>query len=78
MTDLFPRLLGEKAEIQRWDFEDVQVRTRGLLGRASGLCQMTYWVRFPKGETKLSDQVIHWARKVEGWSITRAPRTGDK
>jgi serine/threonine protein kinase len=78
LSEVFPRLMAEKSEIQKWEFEDVQVRLKGPFGRTTGFCQMTYTVKIPKGEIKLSDQAIHWVHKPDGWYIMRGPRTSDK
>jgi serine/threonine protein kinase len=78
LSDLFPRLAADKSEIQKWEFEDVQVRLKGPFGRTTGYCQMSYTVKIPKGEIKLSEQPIHWVHKPDGWYLTRAPRTSDK
>jgi len=77
LNEMFALLLSEKFELVSWEFEDVQVK-RGPLGRTTGLCQMSYAAKIPKGEMKFSEQAIHWSRKPDGWYVTRPPKPGDK
>jgi serine/threonine protein kinase len=78
LAEMFSRLLAEKVEIEKWEFDDVQVHLKGLVGRTTAVCQMSYSLKIPKGEVKVSDQPIHWVHKPDGWYVTRPPRTADK
>jgi hypothetical protein len=78
VAELFTKLAPDKGTLERWEFQDVEVRAR-LPGRPQphGLTTMTYEMKFPKGEMKLTDQPLHWIRKLDGkWFITKPPRTG--
>jgi hypothetical protein len=78
ITEMFSRLLSDKLELERWEFDDVQVKKAGPFGRQTGTCQMTYTAKVPKGELRLTDQWLHWGRKLDGWYLVRGPRPADK
>jgi hypothetical protein len=79
LSEAFAKITAPDVSIVKWEVEDVDLRMRGLLGRTTATCQMAYTIKIPKGEVTLTDQPMHWVRKVEGWVLTRPVKSaGDR
>jgi len=51
----------------------------GLRAQPHAMVTMTYELKLPKGTIKLTDQPIHWIRKLDGrWYVTRLPKSSGK
>lgn len=78
VLELFTRNPLEKT-LDSWEFQDVEVRMRipGARPQPHALCIMTYDLKFPKGNLKLTDQHIQWIKKMDGkWYVTKLPKSG--
>ncbi|HLY08416.1 MAG TPA: protein kinase [Planctomycetota bacterium] len=65
--------------LERWEIQDVEIRMRvpGARPQPHAQALMTYDFKFNKVEMKVTDQTIHWIRKLDGkWYVTRLPKTG--
>jgi serine/threonine-protein kinase len=75
--ELLAKVLGEKAELDGWEFEDVQVRTRPFQ-RPGALVTMVYRLKVPKGELK-AEGTQYWVHRLtDGWVLTKPPKSADK
>jgi len=53
------------------------MRVPGARPQPHAQALMTYDFKFNKVEMKVTDQTIHWIRKLDGkWYVTRLPKTG--
>src|SRR6185503_17990143 len=61
VLDLLGRGHSDKGTIESWEIQDLDLRMRmpGLRQQPHALFTMTYDVKFPKGEMKLTDQPLH-------------------
>jgi serine/threonine protein kinase len=67
--------------LESWEIQDVEIRSRmpGLRQQPHATVTMTYELRLSKGMLKLTDQPIHWIRKIDGrWYVTRLPKQSGK
>jgi serine/threonine protein kinase len=78
-TQLF-ELVGkghaDKGSLEGWEIQDVEIRMKmpGLRQMPHALFTMTYEVKLPKGELKITDQPLHLIRKEGKWYVTRLPK----
>jgi predicted Ser/Thr protein kinase len=67
---------SDRATLEGWEFQEAEVRLKlpGARGPHATVT-MTYDLKLPKGDLKLSDQPIHLIRKLDGkWYVTKPPR----
>lgn len=65
--------------LEGWEIQDTELRLKlpGARPQPHATVLMTYDLKIVKGTLKLTDQVMHWIRKVDGrWYLTRLPKMG--
>src|SRR5262249_55124488 len=69
---------SDKVTLESWEVQEVEVRLKvpGARGPHATVT-MTYDLKLPKGDLKLTDQPIHLIKKpLDGkWYVTKPPRT---
>lgn len=78
--ELTRRIVEESLELLGWEFEEVEIRGRGLGRPPLARVTISYELKGPKGGTsKTTGGPIHWVRRIDGgWFLTRAPRSENK
>jgi serine/threonine protein kinase len=64
--------------LESWEIQDAEIRMK-VPGRPQphATLTLTYELKLPKGTMRVTDQVMHWIRKLDGrWYLTRLPKTG--
>ncbi len=76
VAELFARNHVEYT-LESWEIQDVELRSKvpGLRQQPHAMVTLTYELKVPKGSLKVSDQPMHWIRKLDGrWYLTRLPK----
>jgi len=63
--------------LESWEIQDVEIRSKlpGLRQQPHAAVALTYELKLPKGSMKITDQPMHWIRKLDGrWYLTRLPK----
>ena len=72
------RILQGEMDLQGWEFEDVEIRTRTPGRPAQARVTMAYDLRNTGGAAKIQAP-LHWVKRLDGgWFLTRAPRGENK
>ncbi|MBI3854576.1 MAG: serine/threonine protein kinase [Planctomycetes bacterium] len=69
---------SDKGTLESWEIMDVEIRMKlpGARPQPHATLTMTYDVKLPKGELKITDQPLHMIRRIDGkWYVTRLPKT---
>jgi predicted Ser/Thr protein kinase len=73
VAEMFTRNHAEYT-LESWEIQDVEIRvkTPGLRQQPHATVTLTYDLKLPKGSMKITDQPMHWIRKLDGrWYLTR-------
>ena len=80
METIFSKAFNERAQLERWEVEEVTFRSRFPRGPSTNATALlTYHFSAPMGEITVQGQAIHWARRGDGlWYVVRPPRPVEK
>ena len=77
LLELIGKAHSDRGTLESWEIQDLELRSKmpGLRQQPHALFTMTYEVKLPKGELKITDQPLHMIRKLDGkWYVTRLPK----
>jgi predicted Ser/Thr protein kinase len=80
VLEVFAKSPGEKT-LQSWEIQNVEIRMRvpGARPQPHAEATMTYEYKFNKVDMKVTDQPLHWIRRLDGkWYVTKLPKTAGK
>jgi serine/threonine protein kinase len=63
--------------LESWEIQDAEIRMKlpGARPQPHAALTLTYELKLPKATMKITDQVMHWIRKLDGrWYLTRLPK----